>query len=154
MKKVSSIFYFLLVLSSCASMSTPPSAEDAQLDPNSETAQKQMCIEENLGVFRFSRAYLEDFCPSLKSQLELVCLRFTRATKEWRKACPGIDSADKLECIATLQNGPSYALLESLQKCKTVKNRKQVYCLSRAISKSGVPLQPETVQECLDKNAG
>jgi hypothetical protein len=76
------------------------------------------------------------------------------ATKEWRKACPGVDTPDKLECISTIQNGPGYALLESLQKCKTVTNRRQVLCLSRAVAKTGVPLQPETVQACLDKNAG
>lgn len=143
----------LLLLSSCASISGSSSDSEAEnLDVGSEAAQTQMCVEENIGVFRFSRAYLKDYCPTLKSQLELVCLRFVHATKEWHKACPGVDTPDKLECIATIQNGPNYALLESLQKCKNVQNRKQVYCLSRAVSKAGVPLQPETVQECLDKN--
>jgi len=109
-------------------------------------------MEENIGVLRFSRSYLDEFCPSLKTQAELTCFRFVHATKEWRKACPGVDTADKLECIATIQNGPSYALLESLQKCRNVANRRQVLCLSRAVAKTGVPLQPETVQACLDKN--
>lgn len=151
MRKISSCLFVGFLLTACAAK---PAAEPVfELDTDSEAVQNQMCIEENIGVFRFSRAYLEEFCPTLKSQLELVCLRFVRGTKEWRKACPGVDTPDKLECIATIQNGPSYALLESLQKCKGVKNRKQVYCLSQALAKSGVPLQPETVQECLDKNA-
>ncbi|HEY8280391.1 MAG TPA: hypothetical protein VIH99_12255 [Bdellovibrionota bacterium] len=142
----------LLLLSACSTAETKPDPASANLDPNSEEAQRKMCIDEHIGVFRFSRAYLEQFCPSLKSQLELTCFRFVHATKEWRKACVGIDTVDKLECIATVQNGPSYALLESLQKCKNVTNRRQVYCLSTVIAKSGVPLQPETVQDCLDKN--
>jgi hypothetical protein len=142
----------LFLVTACASL--PGSSEPAPgIDASSDAAQKEMCVEENIGVFRFSRGYLEDFCPTLKSQFELTCFRFVHATKEWRKACPGVDTIDKLECISTIQNGPSYALLESLQKCKNVKNRKQVLCLSRAVAKSGVPLQPDTVQSCLDKNA-
>jgi hypothetical protein len=144
----------LLLLAGCSSMPSAESNVPASDDPNSPAAQKEMCVEENIGVLRFSRGYLEEFCPQLKTQFELTCFRFLHATKEWRKACPGVDTMDKLECISTIQNGPSYALLESLQKCKQVKNRKQVLCLSRAVSKSGVPLQPETVQGCLDKNAG
>lgn len=144
----------LLLLSACSSVAPAPEKVAPEVDASSDASQQEMCIEENIGVLRFSRSYLEKFCPSLKTQTELTCFRFVQGTKEWRKACPGIDTPDKLECISTLQNGPSYALLESLQMCKNVKNRRQVLCLSRAVSKSGVPLQPETVQACLDKNAG
>lgn len=144
------LFAALFVLSACAS--EPPAPIPATVDTTSEAVQKEMCVEENIGVLRFSRAYLEEFCPGLKTQTELTCFRFVHATKEWRKACVGVDNADKLECIATIQNGPSYALLESLQKCRNVSNRKQILCLSRAVAKTGVPLQPETVQACLDKN--
>lgn len=142
----------LFVLAACSAAKTAPESAPTVTDPNSVAAQQEMCIEENVGVLRFSRSYLEEFCPQLKTQTELTCFRFVHATKEWRKACPGVDTADKLECISTIQNGPSYALLESLQKCRNVTNRKQVLCLSRAVAKSGVPLQPETVQACLDKN--
>ncbi len=150
-----SLFFLSLafVLTACSSVGSVAEEDSANPDPGSEAAQTQMCTDENVGVFRFSRSYLKEFCPKLKSQYELICLRFVHSTKEWHKACPGVDTLDKLECVATIQNGPSFALLESLQKCKTVQNRKQVYCLSRALAKSGVPLQPETVQECLDKNA-
>lgn len=149
MKKILSL---CLLLTACAGNSVMSEPERPALDVSSEGAQKEMCVEENVGILRFSRAYLEEFCPTMKTQTELTCFRFVHATKEWRKACPGIDTLDKLECISTIQNGQNYALLESLQKCKNVKNRKQVYCLSRAVAKSGVPLQPETVQGCLDKN--
>jgi hypothetical protein len=143
-------FAALFLLTACAS--APPAPIPVTTDTGSEVVQKEMCVEENIGVLRFSRGYLEEFCPSMKTQSELTCFRFVHGTKEWRKACPGVDTADKLECIATVQNGPSYALLESLQKCRNVTNRKQVLCLSRAVAKSGVPLQPDTVQACLDKN--
>ena len=126
--------------------------KDLAYDADPAAAQTQMCIEEHHGILRHTRAYLEEFCPAIKSQFELICFRVNHNTKDWRKACPGIDTADKLECITVVQNGPSYALLESLQKCKTVTNRKQIFCLSKAVSSSGVPLQPETVQECIDKN--
>lgn len=140
----------IALLSACSASKAVPEAP--AFDAASPEAQKEMCVEENIGVLRFSRGYLDEFCPQLKTQTELTCFRFVHGTKEWRKACPGIDTADKLECISAIQNGPSYALLESLQKCKGVKNRRQVYCLSRAVAKSGVPLQPETVQDCLDRN--
>ena len=146
------LLFTLVLLSSCSGSPATSTPGVPAFDPSSDSAQKEMCVEENIGVFRFSRTYLEEFCPSLRSPLELTCFRFVHATKEWRKACPGVDTPEKLECISTIQNGPSYALLESLQKCKNVKNRKQVFCLSRAVAKSGVPLQPETVQECLDRN--
>jgi hypothetical protein len=145
------IISLLFLLTACAS--APPAPIPVTVDTGSEVVQKEMCVEENIGVLRFSRSYLEEFCPSMKTQSELTCFRFVHGTKEWRKACPGVDTADKLECIATIQNGPSYALLESLQKCRNVTNRKQVLCLSRAVAKTGVPLQPDTVQACLDKNS-
>jgi len=143
-------FTLLLLLSACAS--EPPVLIPPTTDTTSETVQREMCVEENIGVLRFSRGYLESFCPGLRTQSELTCFRFVHATKEWRKACVGVDNPDKLECIATIQNGPSYALLESLQKCRNISNRKQILCLSRAVAKTGVPLQPDTVQACLDKN--
>ena len=141
-----------LHLQACTGAARAPLRPEVVPDPESAEARLEMCIEENIGVFRFSRAYLEGFCPSLKTQTELICLRFVHATKEWHKACPGVDTPDKLECISVIQNGPSYALLESLQKCRTVKNRRQVFCLSRKIANSGIPLPLETVQGCLDKN--
>lgn len=153
MTRLFRILMMALLLSSCASL-TSSDENGPEAEPGSEAAQTQMCINENIGVFRFSRSYLKEFCPQLKTQYELICLRFVHSTKEWHKACPGIDTAEKLECIATIQNGPNYALLESLKKCHNIQNRKQVFCLSRAVSKTGVPLQPETVQDCLDKNAG
>jgi hypothetical protein len=149
MRKLLALF---LILTACSSTAPAPDKAAPDLDPNSEAAQKEMCIEENVGFLRFSRSFLEEFCPSLKSQTELTCLRFVHATKEWWKACPGVDTADKLECISVVQNGAGRALLESLEKCRQVKNRKQVFCISRSVAKSGVPLQPESVQECLDRN--
>ena len=144
----------LVLLTACAGSqpAKDTTVPTAVADANSEAAVKEMCVEENVGLFRFARAYLEEYCPKLKTQTELTCFRFTHATKDWHKACPGIDTADKLECISTITNGPSYAVQESLEKCRNVKNRKQVYCLSKLIAKTGVPLQPETVQECLEKN--
>lgn len=153
MKRLLPIALAASLLTACSGAKSKSDVEAPIPDINSPAAQSEMCVEEHLGVLRFSRAYLAEFCPSIKTQLELICFRFVHPTKEWRKACVGIDTADKLECISTVQNGPSYALLESLEKCRTVKNRKQVFCLSRLIAKTGIPLQPETVQECLDKNA-
>jgi hypothetical protein len=147
MKLLVGVFFLIT-----ACVSEPRAPISPNTDTASEAVQREMCVEENIGVLRFSRSFLEKFCPGLKSQTELTCFRFVHATKEWRKACVGVDTADKLECIATIQNGPSYALLESLQKCRIVANRKQILCLSRAVAKSGVPLQPETVQACLDQN--
>lgn len=152
MKRLLLLLPFFL-LAACTGEGVSPQRVAPEVDVSSEAAQKEMCVEENLGFLRFARSYLEEFCPSLKTQTELICFRFVHGTKEWRKACPGIDTQDKLECISTIQNGPSYAVLDSLLKCKTVTNRKQILCLSRAVAKSGVPLQPETVQACLDKNA-
>ena len=152
MKKVLPVSALFLFLLAACSSARPVSEALVLADPNSPAAQKEMCVEENIGVFRFSRAALEDFCPRIGSQFELICFRFVHGTKEWRKACPGIDTSHKLECISTIQNGSGFALLESLEKCRKIANRKQVYCLSRAVAKSGVPLQPETVQECLDRN--
>ncbi len=148
-----SMLAFALLLSGCSAVTkTPDNFDTVTFDSDAAGAQKLMCVEENIGLTRHDRSYLEGFCPEIKGQLELVCFRFVRNTKDWRKACPGIDTPDKLECISVVQNGPGYALLESLQKCKTVSNRKQILCMSKKVSKSGVPLQPETVQECIDQN--
>lgn len=143
----------LMTLASCASSNgQPDSYEKLGLETDPEAAQKLMCIEENVGITRHSRAYLEKFCPEIRSQLELICFRFIRNTKDYRKACPGIDTPDKLECISVIQNGAGYADQASLEKCRTVSNRKQVYCLSGKVAVSGVPLLPEVVQACLDDN--
>lgn|GEM_PF-4648969 len=141
------------LLTACSGAEPKADSRDAvSFDADPSAAQKQMCIEEHYGVLRHSRAYLDEYCPSIKTQFELICFRLTHNTKDWRKACPGIDTADKLECMTVIQNGPSYALLESLQKCKSITNRKQIFCLSKSVAKTGVPLQPETVQDCIDKN--
>lgn len=143
----------LLLLPACSAVqNTPGNFEQVSFENDPAGAQKLMCVEENIGLTRHSRAYLEQFCPEIKHQLELVCFRFVRNTKEYRKACVGIDTADKLECISVIQNGAGYAEQTSLEKCRTVANRKQVLCLSKRVAKSGVALQPETVQECLDQN--
>lgn len=144
---------FLFCLTACSGTPAKLSeADSVTMDANPEAAQKLMCVEEHLGLFRHTRAHMEELCPGIKGQFELICLRFTHNTKDWRQACPGIDTADKLECISVVRNGSSYALLESLQKCRKVTNRKQIFCLSRLISKTSIALLPETVQECLDKN--
>ena len=143
----------LVLLAGCSTVSKAPSDfENVSLDSDPELAQKLMCIEENIGITRHSRAHLEQFCPEIKTQLELVCFRFVRNWKDYRKACPGIDSPDKLECLATVLNGAGTAEQTSVEKCRAVTNRRQVLCLSKRVAKSGVPLQPETVQECLDQN--
>src|SRR4051812_2565358 len=98
------IIPLLLLLSACSSAKL--SEPEKPVPPiDSAEAQKEMCVEDHVGLFRYSRAYMEEFCPSIKSQLELICLRFVHPTKEWRKACPGVDTADKLECVAILANG-------------------------------------------------
>ncbi len=93
------LLLLLPLLAACSA--TPPSPEKVPTttDASAAATQKEMCVEENVGLLRFSRNYLEEFCPTLKTQFELTCFRFVQATKEWRKACPGIDTADKLECI-------------------------------------------------------
>ncbi len=143
----------MFALSACSGASTKNDEANAvTYEANPEAAQIQMCVGEHHGVLRHTRAYLAEFCPGLKSQMELICFRLYHNTKDFRKACPGIDTAERLECMTVIQNGPSYAVLESLQKCKTVVNRKQIFCLSKLVAKTGVPLQPESVQECIDKN--
>jgi len=145
--------FLILLFTGCSVASSKLDGKDAITFENDPlAAHNLMCIEEHYGVLRHSRVYLEEYCPTIKNQFELICFRIAHSTKDWRKACPGIDNADKLECITVIQNGPSYALLESLQKCKLITNRAQVFCLSRAVAKSGVPLQPETVQGCLEKS--
>lgn len=153
MRKLSALALTLL-LAACSGASTSPSAEEKPAPPiDSPEAHMEMCVQEHLGLFRFSRAYLEEFCPQLKSQLELVCMRFTHTTKDWHKACVGIDTPSKLECFAAIKNAHGYATLEALGKCKEVTNRRQVFCLSRLAARSGIPIPIERVQDCLDKNA-
>jgi hypothetical protein len=119
-----------------------------------DLALQKMCIEENIGLLRFSRTTLEEFCPKLKSPIELTCLRFLHSTKDWYKACEGIDTLEKLECVATVGNGPGYATVEALAKCRNASNRAQIYCLSEHVAQDAIALLPETVQQCLDKNPG
>jgi hypothetical protein len=140
-------------LTGCSGGQVAPTAfEVANFDSDPELAQKLMCIEENTGITRHSRAYLEQFCPQIKTQLELVCFRFIRNWKEYRKACPGIDTLDKLECLSVVLNGAGTAEQASVEKCRAVTNRRQVLCLSKKVAKSGVALLPEVVQACLDSD--
>lgn len=151
MKKILALS--LLLLSACASSSkTPANFDSVNFDSDPAAAQKLMCVEENVGFMRHDRGYLESFCPELKGQFELICFRFVRNTKDYRKVCPGIDTSDKLECLSTVLNGAGTAELATVEKCKKVSNRKQVLCLSKRVAKSGVALQAETAQECLDQN--
>ena len=151
MKKLSLCVLFLLAGCSSA-QKTPASFDEASFEKDAAEAQRLMCIEENVGITRHDRGYLEKFCPELKGQFELICFRFVRNWKEYRKICPGIDSADKLECLSTVLNGTGTAEQASAEKCQKVANRKQVLCLSKRVAKSGVALVPETVQECLNQN--
>ena len=81
MRTIVTIF---LLLSACSSSQTVKDASSPATvsNPDSETAMTEMCVEENLGMFRFSRAYIEEFCRKIKAQGELICLRFTHATKD------------------------------------------------------------------------
>jgi hypothetical protein len=145
----------LSFLAGCSGNPAKPSAHDyPPYEQSPEAAQQKMCVEENIGMLRFSRKVLEEFCPKLKTGFELTCMRFAHSTKDWYKACPGIDTPEKLECFSTVANGQGYATVEILQKCSTARNRKQIYCLSERVARSSIPLLPEDVQLCLDKNAG
>lgn len=143
----------LLFLVACATNAPKESSskEYPAFEAGENQAQQAMCVEENAGLLRFSKSYLRDFCPKLKTAIELTCMRFAHSTKDWHKACPGIDTVEKLECFATVANGPGYATLDTLEKCKIAKNRRQVYCISHLASSSSKPLLSESVQECLDK---
>ena len=157
MKKASAILLGLFLLSSCSGIDAKKSkyAYPAFGEVSADGAQQKMCVEENSGMLRFSRKVMEDFCPKLKSSFELICLRFSHSTKDWYKACPGIDTPEKLECFSTVANGSGsgYASVEALSKCTTATNRRQVYCLSELAANSSIALLPEMVQDCLDKNA-
>jgi len=81
------VLVLFTLLAACAS--EPPTMVAPGTNLDSADVQKEMCIEENIGVLRFSAVTSRNSAPSLKSQAELTCFRFVPRHQGVAQGLPG-----------------------------------------------------------------
>ena len=117
----------------------------------SENLYSKTCYLENKSAVPGLSAHWQRLCSDIHSQFELMCVRFTDQTRDWNSACPGINTADRLECASIVMNAPGYASKETIGECRKINSAEELNCISQKRSGAIFPLRPDDVANCIQK---